>query len=407
MQYAIKAYGTQRGLTAMTLEAATPDEARALVLAQGMDVISIEPQLSGLGAIERWLPRMGKITLRRRKDFDLLLFSQELRSLLEAGLSLIESLGALARKEATGDKRTLIESLIRHLREGKPFSIALREFPEVFPPLYLALTSASEQTGNLAGALERFVSYRSQMDTVRKRIVSSAIYPALLIGVGSLVILFLMTYVVPRFSRIYEDFGRDLPFMSKLLLQWGSLIEAHGLQALAVIGVAALIGVPIFKKRLGWRGLLRRLLAIKALQSRVYLYAIARFYRTLGMLQQGGIPIVDALGLSRELLSEDRRSALDQVTEDIRSGIALSVALERQGLAPPVASDLLQVGEKTGDIGEKMLRIADFYDEDLSRWTEWFVRLFEPLLMLFIGLFIAFVVVLLYLPIFELAGSVQ
>lgn len=403
MLYDIKAYGVQRGLTALNLEAANPDEARALVIAQGLDIISIEPQSQGV-SLGRWMPQL---TLRRRKGFDLLLFSQELRSLLEAGLSLIESLGALARKEATGDKRTLIESLIRHLREGKPFSVALREFPDTFPPLYLALTSASEQTGNLAGALERFVSYRQQMDTVRKRIVSSAIYPALLIGVGSLVILFLMTYVVPRFSRIYEDFGRDLPFMSKLLLQWGALVETYGLKVLVILGVAAFIFVPIFKRRLGWRGLLRKLLAIKALQSRVYLYAISRFYRTLGMLQQGGIPIVSALALARELLGEDRQGALDQVTEDIRSGVALSESLERQGLAPPVASDLLKIGEKSGDIGEKMLRIADFYDEDLSRWTEWFVRLFEPLLMLFIGLFIAFVVVLLYLPIFELAGSVQ
>jgi general secretion pathway protein F len=401
--YDIKAYGIQQGLTALNLEAANPDEARALVIAQGLDIISIEPQSQGV-SLGRWMPQL---TLRRRKGFDLLLFSQELRSLLEAGLSLIESLGALARKEAAGDKRTLIEALIRHLREGKPFSVALREFPDTFPPLYLALTSASEQTGNLAGALERFVSYRQQMDTVRKRIVSSAIYPALLIGVGSLVILFLMTYVVPRFSRIYEDFGRDLPFMSRLLLQWGALVETYGLKVLAILVVAAFIFVPIFKRRLGWRGLLRKLLAIKALQSRVYLYAISRFYRTLGMLQQGGIPIVSALALARELLGEDRQGALDQVTEDIRSGVALSESLERQGLAPPVASDLLKIGEKSGDIGEKMLRIADFYDEDLSRWTEWFVRLFEPLLMLFIGLFIAFVVVLLYLPIFELAGSVQ
>lgn len=404
MQYAIKAYGGQRGLTSLTLEAATPDDARAQVVAQGLDIISIEAESGGAGGLRRWLPQL---SLRRRKGFDLLLFSGELGALLEAGLSLIESLGALARKETDDNKRLLIESLARHLREGKPFSVALREFPDVFPPLYLALVSASEQTGNLSQALERFVSYRSQMDAVRKRVVSSLIYPSLLIGVGSLVILFLMTYVVPRFSRIYEDFGRDLPFMSKLLLQWGSLVESYGLQALLVIGVALVIGVPIFKKRLGWRGLLRKLLAIKALQSRVYLYAIARFYRTLGMLQQGGIPIVGALTLSRELLGEERQGALEQVAEDIRSGVALSESLERQGLAPPVASDLLKIGEKSGDIGEKMLRIADFYDEDLSRWTEWFVRLFEPLLMLFIGFFIAFVVVLLYLPIFELAGSVQ
>lgn len=216
-----------------------------------------------------------------------------------------------------------------------------------------------------------------------------------------------MGYVVPRFSRIYGDFGRDIPLMSRLLIQWGSLVEAYGLQVLA--GFAALIGGlwVLGRRHIDRQRLMERLLTSKALRARFHRYELARFYRTLGMLQQGGIPIVTALSMAAGLLGQRGGNALDQAVRDIRSGSALSEALRRHDLAPAVAYDLLCVGEKAGDIGEKMIRIADFLDEDLSRWLDWFSRLFEPLLMLGIGLFIAFVVVLLYLPVFELAGNIQ
>lgn len=383
-------------MISLSLEAASFNEARVRTRDRGLEILSIR---------QRW----HSSTQRRRSNlpFDLLLFSQELRSLIDAGLSLIEALGALSRKENNPDKRGLIDALIRNLREGKSFSMAVREFPFIFPSLYVALTSASEQTGDLASALARFIDYRSQMDLMRKRIVSAAIYPTLLVGVGGLVIVFLMTYVVPRFSRIYEDFGHNLPFMSRLLMQWGALVQAHGLQLLIGVTAFGAIVVPIFKRKFGWKMLGRKLLSHSILRDRFQTYALARFYRTLGMLQQGGIPIIASLGLAKELLGEELQASLDRALVEVRSGAALSDAMERQNLAPPVASDLLKVGEKTGDIGDKMIRIADFYDEDISRWTEWFVRLFEPLLMLGIGLFIAFIVVLLYMPIFELSGSIQ
>jgi general secretion pathway protein F len=397
MRFEIMAYRNQQGVFPVSMEAASFDEARRLARERGIDIVSIRQQW-------RWLAQ------RRRKDppFELLLFSQELRSLLQAGLSLIESLGTLSRKESTSSRRSLIEALIRHVREGKPFSVALREFPAIFPPLYVALVAASEQTGDLGNSLARFIEYRSQMDMARKKVVSAAIYPALLLIVGSLVIVFLMSYVVPRFSRIYEDFGSNLPFMSKLLMQWGGLVDAYGWQvALGLIALGALL-FPLFRRTVGRPGLLHRLLAIPALRplrDRFQTYALSRFFRTLGLLQQEGIAIVGALGLARELLPEEERLALDRVAIDIRAGVALSDAMEQHGLAPPVANELLKVGEKTGGIGEKMIRIADFYDAEISRWTEWFLKLFEPLLMLTIGLFIAFIVVLLYMPIFDLAGS--
>ena len=398
MRFEVMAYRPREGVFSLSLEASSFDEARALARKKGLDIVSIRQQW-------HWFAQ------RRRKDppFDLLLFTQELRSLVAAGLSLIESLSALSRKEAAVSRRNLTEVIIRHLREGKTFSGALREFPAIFPPLYIALVAASEQTGDLSGSLSRFIDYRSQMDMAKKRVVSATIYPVLLLGVGAFVILFLMSYVVPRFSRIYEDFGSELPLMSRLLMQWGQLLDSYGWQVLLGLLTAGALIFILFRRALRRLDLLKWVLAFKVLRilrERFQTYALSRFYRTLGLLQQEGLPIINALGLARELLPEDGRLALDRVALDVRAGIALSEALEKHELAPPVASDLLRVGEKTGDIGEKMIRIADFYDAEIARWTEWFLKLFEPLLMLTIGLFIAFIVVLLYLPIFELAGSI-
>jgi general secretion pathway protein F len=216
---------------------------------------------------------------------------------------------------------------------------------------------------------------------------------------------------VPRFSKVYEDLGGELPLMSRLLLEWGSFISRYGLELLATVIVAIVAAVIVFRRRgWGWRSLLLGLLRLpfmRAVRARVDSYALARFYRTMGLLLQGGIPVVTAMGMARELLAEDMTAPLDRALEEVRSGVALSEAMERGRLAPAVASDLLRVGEKAGDMGEKMMRIADFHDEETARWVEWFSKLFEPLLMLTIGLFIAFIVVLLYMPIFELAGSVQ
>lgn len=398
MRFEILAYRPREGVSFLSLEASSFDEARRLAREKGIDIVSIRQKW-------HWFSQ------RRRKDppFDLLLFTQELASLLAAGLSLIESLSALSRKGAAVSRRNLTDVIIRHLREGKTFSTALREFPAIFPQMYVALVAASEQTGDLSGSLRRFVDYRSEMDMARKRVVSATIYPLLLLGVGAFVILFLMSYVVPRFSRIYEDFGSDLPFMSRILMQWGQLFDTYGWEVVLGLMVGAATAFLLFRRALLSHNLWRSILALRALRvlrERFQTYALSRFYRTLGLLQQEGLPIINALGLARDLLPEDGRLAIDRVVLDVRAGVALSEALEKHELAPPVASDLLRVGEKTGNVGEKMIRIADFYDAEISRWMEWFLKLFEPLLMLTIGLFIAFIVVLLYLPIFELAGSI-
>lgn len=396
MQFKVKAFRKSEGIVASVLEAPNAPEAARLAEAQGLRVISV--------AAVRGLPSMKP---GGRSAFPLVLFSQELSTLLRAGLSLVDSIESLAEKEESGPNRILLQDLTRRLYEGKSFSQALSEFPSVFPDLYIALIQASERTGELADALVRYVSYRTQVEQVRKKIVSASIYPTLLFIVGTGVMLFLLGYVVPRFSAVYEDMGNNLPWLSQVLLHWGRFIQAHTTE-MALAGVVIVAAAIVVSRGQRFRAALLRLLeAIPAVHGRLFLYQLARFYRSLGMLLRGGIPILTGIAMVRGLLNEAMRQKLDTVAARIREGHSLSASMESMGLTTSVALRMLRAGEKSGNLGEMMERTADFYDEELARWVDWFVKLFEPILMTVIGVVIGVVVVLMYIPIFELASSIQ
>ncbi len=394
MRYRVKALRPGTGVTALTVEALDEAEASARLAREGAQVLSV-------------VAARGVFLAARRARFPLLLFTQELIALLDAGLTLTEALETLAEKESRAESRQSIERLLGAMREGKPFSAALAAQGESFPPLYTATVRAAESTGDLSPALARYVSYQDQIDTVKKKVLSASIYPLLLIGVGTLVIAFLLGFVVPRFASVYADAGRDLPWMSRLLLAWGEAMAAHGgwiaagAAALAVALVAALARPPAraMLTRLAWRA--------PGIGAHLRTFELARFYRSLGMLLAGGIPVVSALGMVSGLLSAHLRSGAAVAMDAMRRGESISAAFARGDLTTPVAARLLRVGEKSGRMGEMMERVAVFHDEEMARWVDWFTRLFEPLLMAFIGLVIGLIVVLLYLPIFELAGSIQ
>jgi general secretion pathway protein F len=240
---------------------------------------------------------------------------------------------------------------------------------------------------------------------VKKKVASASIYPAVLLLVGGLVTLFLLGYVVPRFAGIYADSGRELPLLSRLLVEWGQLFNARG-ELIAVALAAAVAAAVAFQadlRRLAAGALAR----VPAIGERARVYHLARLYRTVSMLLRGGTPLPTALGMSAGLLPPDLRERLGRALARIREGAGIAAALDEHGLTTPVALRMLRVGEKSGDMAAMMERIAGFHDEELARWIDWLTRLFEPLLMALIGAVIGAIVVLLYLPIFELAGSLQ
>ncbi|MBO3275431.1 type II secretion system F family protein [Pseudomonas schmalbachii] len=396
MRFLVKGVGKQSGVVSLVVDASNAADARRQAEDQGMRVLALHNE-------QRW----SLANLRKKEQFPLVLFSQELTTLLNAGLPLIDALESLAEKESSPAARKTLEELVRLLYEGKSFSQALTQFPAIFPALYVALVQSSEKTGAVGDALGRYVAYRNRMDEVRQKIVSASVYPLLLLLVGGGVMLFLLGYVVPRFSLVFEGLGSNLPWLSQVLMKTGLFLHAHQGEMLggglfAVVALVLLWRQPRFRALLG-----RQIERIPAVHQRLLTYELARFYRSLGILLQGGIPILTAMGMVRNLLGAASRGRLDLATERIREGYALSRALEEYHLSTPVSLRMLRAGEQSGNLGKMMERTADFYDEEISRWIEWFVRLFEPLLMAFIGLVIGVIVILMYIPIFELAGSIR
>lgn len=341
----------------------------------------------------------------RQGKFPLALFSQELLALLESGLNLVEAIEALSLRE--DETQVTLQALLQSLHQGKSFSAALERQPDHFPVLFRATVRAAERTGDLSRALARYIAYDNQITLLKKKVVSASIYPVLLMSVGGLVILFLLGFVVPKFSTVYEGTGADLPWMSKMMLKWGGLMAAHSevlLLALAgmLIGLGMLFRHPALR---AW--MMHTLWRIPALGEKFKLYQLARFYRTLGMLLAGGTPIMQALESVSGLLNHQLTQQMQMAQRLISQGQSLSTALHAAGMTTPIGERMLLVGERGGNVADMMERIAGFYDEDLARWIDWFTKLFEPLLMLMIGLVIGVVVLLLYMPIFELAGQIQ
>ncbi len=396
MRFQVKAVRGRADIVDLAIEAFDAQNAARHVREQGYAVLAVK-RSGGLGNRAAF----------RRSNLRVLAFTQELVALLEAGLNLVAALETLAEKEESPQTSQILSRILERLHRGTAFSEALEEFPHVFPPLYVATVRSNERTGSLAESLTRYAKYRIQMDHVRSKLSSALIYPALLFIVGSAVALFLLFYVVPKFRRIFEDMGTNLPFFSRMLVDWGAAVENHGvLLALLLAGLIFAAGSAL--SRPGVRGrLMLRFLALPAVGEHLRIYQFARFYRTLGMLQRSGVPLAGALEIAASLLTEGLRPAMRNAGRAVREGIAFSDAMRDNRLTTPIAYRLLRVGEHSGEMPDMLDRIASFHEEQIARWVEWFTRLFEPLLMASIGVVIGLIVVFLYMPIFELAGSIQ
>jgi general secretion pathway protein F len=395
MHYVVDAIREMRPVS-LRIEAADAVEARRQAGAMGCAVVGVRAART---------PRAS-----RRGDgrtFPLLHFNQSLLILLKAGLSVVEAIEALRERETGADAQAILGLLHADMRNGRSFSAALAAQPGVFPPLYVASVRANEQIGALAEAIERFIAYRAQADLLRKRVIGAAIYPAMILFVGGLVIAFLVLYVVPRFSVVFQELGDRIPLMSRLLLQWGRFAHDHGLQLLLAGAVATGFVAWAVSRPAVRAALLRRAQRLPRVGEHLRAYQLARVYRALGMLQQAGIPIVPALAMVGDLLPSSLRPALEAVRRDVAEGRALSDALAAHGLATAVSLRLLRAAERSGRMGEMLERTAGFHEEDVAQAIDWFIRLFEPLLMIAIGIVIGIVVLLMYAPIFELAGSLQ
>jgi general secretion pathway protein F len=395
MQFAVRTLAPDMRIASVLVDALDEADARRQVEARGLFVSAIEPVQAPL--------------LRRQRGgkLSLVLFSQELLALLTAGLGIVEGLEALLEKETSPATRSVLERLLAGLREGKRLSTVMAAQPALFPPLYVGIVRAAEGTSDLPRALERYIEYQQRIDTVRAKVVSASIYPAILLLVGGGVSIFLMSYVVPRFAEVYQGAGRNLPWMSRLMLDWGQFAGRHagGL----FIGFAAFVALAAWaiRRALKQGGAARLLARLPGIGERARIYELSRLYLTLGMLNEGGITLVNAIDTVQGMVSPGIAGGLKAARAAIEAGRPMSDAFEANGLTTPISLRMLRVGERTGSMGTMLTRSAAFYDGEIGRWIDRFTRTFEPLLMAAIGLVVGAIVVLLYMPIFDLAGDMS
>jgi general secretion pathway protein F len=336
-------------------------------------------------------------------------FARDLSLMLRSGLSVMEALNT-SRERSSGSAARSVDHLITRLQQGDSLSQALT-LGGHFSPALLACVKASELSGDLGESLERFAANAMRMRLMRGKLISALVYPMLLVGVAFLVVVFLLVYVVPRFAMVLESAQQELPAMSRLLIALGHVLNGVPASVWASLGGLFLLGVWQV-----WR-LVRsgRLAAVAVaaaarlpwLRGLVRAFGLGQMTRSAAMLTRSGIPALRALAMCRDLLTPPDRPGLDQALAQASAGAPLAGALHAEGLLDNLGLRVLRVAEQTGALDLALDRLADIHENQLERQLERAGRLIEPIVMLGIGVVVGGIVVLMYLPIFQLASSIQ
>jgi type IV pilus assembly protein PilC len=381
-------------------DASNEREARERLTQQGFLVYSITPK--DLSA--RFARGSGKKAVDLEK---FLIFNQQFVTLIRAGLPILKSLDLLADRLTDEKLGRYIQAVRKEVKTGTILSDAF-EKQGVFPPVYVTSVLAGEKSGSLVEVLDRYVNYQKLVLALRKKLLVSLLYPCVLIVLVIALIVFLVTYVVPNFAALYTSMQAKLPFATRMLIAVGTTAKSYIL--FGVVGVIALAVFGYFwSKQESSKEIIDRIQMKLPLVGEVWTkYQVAQLSRVLGTLLVGGIPLVPALETAgRSLGAVVLRKALDRAAVSVKEGRPLSESLGKTGLIPDLAVDMMEVGESTGALPAMLASVAEFYDEDVANRMTALLSLIEPAIMIFMGIFVAFVLVALYLPIFSLADTIK
>jgi len=398
-------YADARGeVHSQTEKGASAQEVRERYTQQGFLVYSVKPKGAGISL-------SGEIAIPgRRKKLNLekfLIFNQQFVTLIRAGLPILKALDLLAERLTDPKLTPYINAVRDDVRRGVLLSEAFR-LQGIFPKIYVTSVMAGEKSGSLVEVLERFITYQKLALAVRKKIMVSLMYPCVLIVLVLLVMVFLVTYVVPSFATLYTSMSAQLPLMTIYLISIGTAARKYVLvYAAAMAGLVALF--------LWWRRTESAQERIDRVKMKVPLlgtiwikYQVAQFARVLSTLLTGGIPLMQGLDTAADSLGTPLlRKTLEKAGRMVREGQTLASSLSATGVFPELAVDMVEVGESTGALPAMLTSVAEFYEDDVNTRMTAILSLIEPAIMIFMGGFVAFVLIALYLPIFSLADTIR
>jgi len=389
----------ERGHMREQLEHGTSEvEIRERFAQQGFLVYSVKPK--GLLAAELRLPQRRKV-----KQDQFVIFNQQFVTLIHAGLPIIQSLELLIKRQRNPFFRSVLQNVGERLRNGESLSEAFAA-QKVFPKVYTTTLLAGEKSGNLEEVLGRYISFQRLAVSFRKKLLSSLIYPALLVIMLFVMMTFLITFVVPRFADLYRQLGAQLPPMTALMLAIGVNAQAYAPYAAVVVVVAGFFLWRWMKSDKGATQMNRLTLKVPILGDIWLKYQVAVFSRMLSTLLAGGLPLVPSLDTAGESMQSHLMAhGIEQATRAVREGRGLARSLEQTGVFPEMSVEMIEVGESTGALPAMLNSVADFYEEDVTNALATAMSLIEPVILIVMGVVVAFVLISLYLPIFSLGAA--
>jgi len=397
-EYTIK-MADERGQVLEQIEnGASEAEIRDRFAQQGYFVYSIKSR--GLLSGEVGLPRRRKI-----KQEQFVIFNQQFVTLIHAGLPIIQALELLIKRQRNVFFRSILQNVRDRVRGGELLSDAF-EAQAVFPKVYTTTLLAGEKSGNLEEVLGRYIAFQRLAVSFRKKLISSLVYPTLLVGVLIVMMIFLITFVVPQFANLYHTLGAELPPMTSLMLSIGVNARQYSLYALAVLAVAGFFLWRWMKSPSGSTQMDRIKLSIPMLGDVWLKYQVAVFSRMLSTLLSGGLSLVPSLETAEESMQSRLISqGINTTTRGVREGQGLARSMEETKVFPEMSIEMIEVGESTGALPAMLNSIAEFYEEDVTNALATAMSLIEPVILIVMGVVVAFVLISLYLPIFSLGAG--
>ncbi len=379
--------------------APTVTEARQKLSDRGLYVYSVRPRAAAMAGL------VTRSKERKVGGSDFLIFNQQFNTLIKAGLPILRSLDLLADRAASPKLRPVISEVRDRVREGKSLSEAL-EVEGVFPKVYTTAVLAGEKSGNLPGVLDYYIAYQRVSTGVRKRILATLVYPVILVCVATIIVTYLVTAVIPKFAELYKELDVRLPAPTRILI---AVTVDYRPYLLGAIGLLALVAAGVYlwsRTEEGGAAFDRLKFRLPVVGDTLLKFQVAQFARTLATLLSGGTPLVGGLQTAGSAIgSQLLKGTVGRATQMVREGQSLHSALASGAVMPELALDMIEVGESSGALAPMLNSVAEFYEEEVNLRLSALVSVIEPLILVFMGLLVAFILISLYLPVFSFSLS--
>ncbi|MBN22295.1 MAG: pilus assembly protein PilC [Bdellovibrionaceae bacterium] len=336
----------------------------------------------------------------------LITFTRQLHVLISSGVPLVQGLDALVEQTADSNMKNIISVIKERVSQGSFFWEALAQYPKAFPKIYLSLVRAGEASGALEVMLKRLSRYMEDAERLRKLVKSAMIYPIAVIAVGVIVIAVMLTMVIPKFETILTQSGQELPAPTKFVISLSHFMVDNILSILVVTGIGGFLALKFFKSPEGKAVLDRLFFKAPLLGTIMQKSGVARFSRTMGTLLASGVNMIDSIDICRETINNVvLEDATAKIREEVETGKTLGQVVSKIGVFPPMAMQMISIGENTGNLDRMLERVADFYESEVETLVGGLTKLIEPFVLVVLGGAVGGIMIAMYLPIFKLAGG--